>query len=1129
MKKFVVLLLSVICVCGATFCISACEKSPDDGGLSQIVQITDLTLDVSSMNLQVGESGTLIATVKPENATDKTVTWQSLDPNVATVENGKVTAVGEGVTSVFAVCGLKNASCIITVTDEPKTEVTSITLSEQALNMQIGENRMLIATVKPENATDKTVTWQSLDSKVATVENGKVSAVGEGDTTVLAVCGSKTASCIVTVSKKPIEDIDYGITFDKTSLLIHIGESAIINATVNIGGVDKTLIWQSTDKEVVTVKDGKLEALKAGMAIIVATCGDYSASCVVSVIPVETTGVTLDKTSLSLYIGDNTELKANVSPDNATNKTILWQSLDSSIARVVDGKVYGVSEGSTVITAMCTSATEVFTATCVVKVIDGAVTGLVFDKKEHSMFIGETFTVAAKVLPEYAKDKTIIWSSSDENIATVEDGVVTALSDGEITITGSAGGFEAVCKIKIEDPNPVVKIEVIGEENAFIDEFSLSDYHMKATRRNGVTENIAIDEEYISVEDFEKLSSVGAHTITVTYKKIPSQWVITIVNHDFEGVEFESQTFVYDGSAKSLKVTGAPEGTEITYENNGQTDLGEYIVTATLTKQYYNTKTLTATLTIKFNSFDEAEFKSQTFLYDGEEKSLIVTGVPEGTYIEYTNNAQTEVGEYIVTAELRKTFYYTKTLTATLKIELREHNVTYVLCYDNVTNDNPVKFNVALGLKLLSPVRVVDDGKYFSGWYTDSGYENKISEIVAGTDEDITLYAKWELPYNVWRDGTITEVNSLGKTLSEIIIIPEVDGVKVKKIGVLAFRNCTSLVSISIPYGVTVIDNVAFGGCRNLTNVELPESLTSIGNGAFQDCANLTEISIPDSVNAIGPFIFNNCKSLINVKLSSKITRIEQKAFSGCNKLLNVNIPEGVTYIDSNSFSGCVSLKSIDIPGSVGRIGFLAFNGCSSLESVILPEGLTTIEGYLFSDCHSLTAVTIPESVTVIEDRAFLYCRSLKDVHIPENVIEIQENVFGGCNSLANLSVSENNSVYKMVDNCLIDIEAKTLIAGFINSAVPADGSVTEIGSYAFYDIATTEITIPKEITVIGKFAFGDCEDLKNVTFEHTQWSYYTENDPDGIIIPPAYLEDPLQAAKWLAGDRSGYEWRKRG
>lgn len=930
-RKLFIILLSSVCACALLFGLSACETKPgDDGSISQIVEITSVTLDSSAITLKIGESQTLEATVLPENASNKTVTWFSLDPTVAKVENGKVTALKKGVTSITAACGLKSANCIVTVTDSPAEE------------------------------------------------------------------------------QKP------GIAFDKTSFMMYVGDSQKINATVNIvGDGDKTLTWLSSDETVATVSGGTVKALKAGMSIIVATCGEYSASCTVTVAPVETTGVSLDKTAVTVYIGESVELKATVSPENATNKTVLWSSLDTSVVSIYNGRVTGVSAGSTVVTVLCASTTASFTATCVVTVLDGTVTGLTFDKTEHTVYIGDSFTLTPTIKPDYAKDKTVIWKSSDESIATVENGVVTALSEGEVIITGKAGEIEARCKVTVADPDPETDIEVAGENSVYIDEFGLANYKLKIIRQSGKTENIELTKEYFSSEDFEKLSTLGEHTIAVTYKSLNTQWKITIKNHDFEGVVFESETFLYDGKAKSLEVSGAPEGTEIVYENNGKSDLGEYTVTATLSKQYYNTKTLTAKLIIEFNNFDEAKLESQTFLYDGNKKSLEVTGVPAGTHIEYENNGQTEVGEYTVMATLEKAGYYRKTFTATLKIELKERNITYVLGYDDVTNDNPAKFNVALGLKLSAPVCANgDDDKGFGGWYADGAFQNKMNEIPAGTDEDITLYAKWEYPYEVDADGRVTGLTDYGKTLQHITIASEFNGVQITKIGGEAFLGCKNLISITISDNVTSIGMYAFDNCVNLTSVVLPVGITSIYHYTFLGCASLKDITIPNGVEYIYPSAFYGCRSLTEMIIPDSVTTIEQSAFENCTSLSSVTIGKSVETISEYAFRNS-GLTEITIPASVMQIDGRAFNYCTKLASInvsgdnkvyhsdgdclietatkilivgcnnsVIPTNgsVTKIGGYAFHG-RGIQSVTIPQSVTVIGAYAFDKCKQLTEVH----------------------------------------------------------------------------------------------------------------------------------------------------
>lgn len=129
-------------------------------------------------------------------------------------------------------------------------------------------------------------------------------------------------------------------------------------------------------------------------------------------------------------------------------------------------------------------------------------------------------------------------------------------------------------------------------------------------------------------------------------------------------------TVSYDGQAHALSVTGAPEGTDILYENNDKTDAGTYTVKATLTKEGYESKTLTATLQINKAEFTGITFSDETFINTGAVRSLAVVGtLPEGTQVSYTNNDKKEVGVYTVKATLTNPNYVTKVMEATLTIK----------------------------------------------------------------------------------------------------------------------------------------------------------------------------------------------------------------------------------------------------------------------------------------------------------------------------------------------------------------------------------------------------------------------------------------------------------------------------
>ncbi len=330
------------------------------------VSVSDVTITPVSSSLQVGESVSLSATVNPQNATDKTVTWSSSNTSVATVSNGTVTAKAVGTATITASAGGKSATCNVTVTP---VLVNSITLNQSSANVNVGGTVSLTATVAPNNAADKAVTWSSSDAAVATVSNsGVVTGVKAGTATITATAhdGSGVkATCAVTVSNIAVTSV----TLDKTSLSLVNGASSSLTATVNpANATDKTVTWSSSNTSVATVSNGTVTAKAVGTATITASAGGKSATCTVTVsIPV--TGVSLDKTIASVHTGNRLSLNATLIPSNATNKNVTWASSNTSVATVnANGFVTPVAAGSTTITVKTEDGSK--TKSCVVTVIE---------------------------------------------------------------------------------------------------------------------------------------------------------------------------------------------------------------------------------------------------------------------------------------------------------------------------------------------------------------------------------------------------------------------------------------------------------------------------------------------------------------------------------------------------------------------------------------------------------------------------------------------------------------------------------------------------------------------------------------------------------------------------------------
>ena len=256
------------------------------------VLATGVTLNQGNLTLtSAGQTASLTATVSPSNATNKSVTWTSSNPSVATVSSsGVVTAVANGTATITATTAdgsNKTATCAVTVNIPVKA--TGVTLNQTSLTLtSAGQTATLQATVSPSNASNKNVTWSSSNPSVATVSNGVVTAVANGTATITATTAdgsNKTATCAVTVNI-PVKAT--GVTLNQTSLtLTSAGQTATLQATVSPSNAsNKNVTWSSSNPSVASVSNGVVTAVANGTATITVTTADGSnktATCAVTV------------------------------------------------------------------------------------------------------------------------------------------------------------------------------------------------------------------------------------------------------------------------------------------------------------------------------------------------------------------------------------------------------------------------------------------------------------------------------------------------------------------------------------------------------------------------------------------------------------------------------------------------------------------------------------------------------------------------------------------------------------------------------------------------------------------------------------------------------------------------------
>ena len=258
---------------------------------SGTICVDSVTLNRSSVSLEKGDKLTLSATVCPTNASNKSISWSSTNPSVATVSGGVVTAKARGWTYIFAEAQDGSGeydSCYVNVTED--ILVTSVTVSPSSKTMNIGDSTYLYETVCPTNATNKCVKWSSNRTSVATVnpDTGLVIAQGTGTATITATAtdgSEKYGECTITVNP-PIAVT--GIEVCPTCLTMNVGDvECLCKEITPSNATNQTVTWCSSNENVATVGlyTGKVTAKKAGTTTITATTvdGEFTACCAVTV------------------------------------------------------------------------------------------------------------------------------------------------------------------------------------------------------------------------------------------------------------------------------------------------------------------------------------------------------------------------------------------------------------------------------------------------------------------------------------------------------------------------------------------------------------------------------------------------------------------------------------------------------------------------------------------------------------------------------------------------------------------------------------------------------------------------------------------------------------------------------
>lgn len=415
--------------------------------------------DEATINL--GATETLTVVYNPEDTTDdKTVTWNSTNTDAVTVDNGVVTAVGEGSSTVTATVGEKVATINYTV----RIPLESITINGDE-TLSKNEEKTLTVTYNPTNTTDnKTVDWESSNPEIVSIDStGKITGKKGGTAKITATVGNVKAEKEVKVVV-PIESVS--LSGDDSILK---GESKRLTATINPEDTtdDKTITWSSDNEDVLFVdQNGQMRGIKEGTANVKAVVAGKEATKQITVNEIHIDSITIDGDQEFEMVKNQTKnLSAKINPDNTTDddKNVTWTSNKEDVAKVDNnGKVTALKEGEATITAKVgTHETSVK-----VNVKEIHIDSVVINELDDEFTRGDEFKFSATYTPENTTDenKTVEWSSSNADVGTIDqEGNFVALKEGTTTITAKIGNIKAEREVTVIE-NHVDDFKLLQEE-----------------------------------------------------------------------------------------------------------------------------------------------------------------------------------------------------------------------------------------------------------------------------------------------------------------------------------------------------------------------------------------------------------------------------------------------------------------------------------------------------------------------------------------------------------------------------------------------------------------------------------------------------------------------------------------
>lgn len=729
-----------------------------------------------------------------------------------------------------------------------------------------------------------------------------------------------------------------GIALSKNEATINKGSILTLTASKQPTGTSDTskIAWSSSDSGVATVVDGKVNAVSVGEATITAECNGFSDTCKVTIVN-PMTGISLNKTTLSLNKGDTETLTASKVPVDATDSTAITFSSDNETVATVNenGVVTAISNGEATITATCGT----YTATCRVTV-ENLLTGLSIDKTLVTIDKDQSIQLSVQKEPEDTSNtEDIVWKSSDESIATVdENGLVTGVGNGKATITASCGGFEVTCEVTV-----LVHIESIQITNGDINLYKGQSETLNVTFNptdfsDSRTLIWSTDNEDVVLLSNGTVTAKSVGTATVTAETVngkKASIIVTVPEVKADTLTLNKNiTTIEKGETETLTATILPENTTddtsvvwtvdnediISVDENGTVTAiapGTAIVTAK-SGDLEDTCTVTVTSTLKSIILNKNNIELEA---GTTADALVLTLNPSDATVENTeikweslNTAVATVDENgVVTAIAPGTAIVRATLagktadcTVNVKVTLTGVEISgeeTIVIYANKTAKLNVEFTPSNATEIPEAVWSSSDESIVT--VDESGI---ITAVKAGTATVTVKYGSLEASKKV----TVEEIKATGVTLiaDNLQVTEDEDGTRVAEI----FKNSETILEyVVMPENTT--DKVEWRvSDESIIKVEEVASdskqvkLVAVGAGEATVAVNVGDFS-----DVLKIIVKEKPITALTVKLENEVLEEEKTT-----KAIVSYEPEDTT--DSTNFTFSSSNESVAVIDANGII-----------------------------------------------------------------------------------------------------------------------------------------------------------------------------------------------------------------